>query len=144
MSLVCFSSLLSVPAACVDSIFRPFVSPKTAICVFRVIGTGSRACFFSLSRGFNQRCVPEPRTDVPTHRHTRPQETAGCVCGVRGHLERAERVRERRPPLRLCSACHASAPPHNRSLCSALPRLPRSVSLQTPITVWEGKMLPVS
>lgn len=62
------SSSFSVPAVLVYSIFRPFVFPKTAICVFRVIGTGSRACF-SLSRGFNQRCIPGPWTDIHTYTH---------------------------------------------------------------------------
>lgn len=60
------SSSFYVPAVLVYSIFRPFVFPKTAICVFWVIGTGSRACF-SLSRGFNQRSIPGPWTDIHTH-----------------------------------------------------------------------------
>lgn len=59
----------SVPAGLVYSIFRPFVFPQTAICVFRVTGTGSRACF-SLSRGFNQRGIPEPWTETHTRAHT--------------------------------------------------------------------------
>lgn len=89
----------SVPAVLVYSIFRPFVFPKTAICVFRVIGTGSRACF-SLSRRFNQHCIPGPWTDTRTNtstytqKYTRPQETAGCVGCVWGHLEEVKRKNE--------------------------------------------------
>ncbi len=123
------SSSFSIPAVLVYSIFRPFVFPKTAICVFRVIGTGSRACF-SLSSGFNQRCIPGPWTDMHTHidtythRHARPQETAGCVGCMRRHLEEVKRKKERCLSLLLCSPRHASATPHNSSLCSALLRLP--------------------
>lgn len=82
------SSSFSVPAVLVYSIFRPFVFPKTAICVFRVIGTGSRACF-SLSRGFNQRSIRGPWTDIHTqidthtNRHTHTlerQQVALAVC----------------------------------------------------------------
>lgn len=116
------------------SIFRPFVFPKTAICVFRVIGIGSRACF-SLSRGFNQRCIPGPWTDIHTHTHkhtdtqtrTRPQETAGCVGCMWRHLEEVKRKRERCLSLLPCSPRHASAAPHNSSLCSALLRFPKYV-----------------
>lgn len=78
----------SVPAVLVYSIFRPFVFPKTAICVFRVIGTGSQACF-SLSRGFNQRTIRGPWTDIHmqidthTYRHThtlKRRQVALAVC----------------------------------------------------------------
>lgn len=83
------SSSFSVPAVLVYSIFRPFVFPKTAICVFRVIGIGSRACF-SLSHGFNQRCIPRPWTDIHKHIDTQThrqihalkrQQVALAVCG---------------------------------------------------------------
>lgn len=82
------SASSSVPAVLVFSIFRPFVFPKTAICVFRVSGTGSRACF-SLSHEFNQRNIPESWTDTHTHidtyadRHThalKRQQVAFAVC----------------------------------------------------------------
>lgn len=83
------SSFFSVPAVLVYSIFRPFVFPKTAICVFRVIGIGSQACFL-LSRGFNQRCIPGPWTDLHTRAGTQTlrfvhalqrQQVALAVCG---------------------------------------------------------------
>lgn len=122
------SSSFSVPAVLVYSIFRPFVFPKTAICVFRVIGIGSLACF-SLSCGFNQRCIPEPWTDkhtlTDTHTSTRPPETAGCVGCMLRHLEEAKHKKEGCHSLPPSSLRHASAAPHNSSLCSAQLRFPQ-------------------
>lgn len=104
------SSSFPVPAVLVYSIFRPFVFPKTAICVFRVIGTGSRACF-SLSHGFNQLCIPGPWTDVYTHTnsnthrhiytetHTHALKRRQVVLAVCGDTWRKWSVRKR-------DACH--------------------------------------
>lgn len=106
------SSSFSVPAVLVYSIFRPFVFPKTAICVFRVIGTSSRACF-SLSRGFNQRCIPGPWTDLHTHidtythRHTHALKRRQVALAVCGDTWRKWSVRKR-DACHCFSACRAT------------------------------------
>lgn len=132
-----------VPAVLVYSIFRPFVFPKTAICVFRVIGTGSRACF-SLSHGFNQHCIPGPWTEAHTHvgtytgRHTHALKRRQVALAVCEDTWRKWSVRKRCLSLLLCLLRHASAAPHNSSLCSASLTLPKygfhQNFLQTPST----------
>lgn len=84
---------------------------------------------FSLSCGFNQRCIPEPWTDkhtlTDTHTSTRPPETAGCVGCMLRHLEEAKHKKEGCQSLPPSSLRHASAAPHNSSLCSAQLRFPQ-------------------
>lgn len=92
------SSSFSVPAVLLYSIFRPFVFPKTAICVFRVIGIGSLACF-SLSCGFNQRCIPEPWTDkhtlTDTHTHLHALQRQQVVLAVCWDTWRKRSIRKK-------------------------------------------------
>lgn len=108
---LCFP--ISVPAALVYSIFRPFVFPIAAICVVRVIGA-SRRTLFALSRGFNQCSIPEPghtRTHRGTHTYThapRRRQVVLAACE-----DTWNRWSGRETPITAFSLCHASATPHN-------------------------------
>lgn len=71
------------------------------------------------------RLYTHARRHTNTTIRTRPPETAGCIGCVWRHLEEAKHKKERCLSLLPCSPRHASAAPHNSSLCSALPGLPK-------------------
>lgn len=63
-------------------------------------------------------------THWQTHSSTRPPETAGCVGCMLRHLEEAKHRKEGCQSLLPSSVRHASAAPHNSSLCSSQLRFP--------------------
>lgn len=63
-------------------------------------------------------------THTDRHTSTRPPETAGCVGCMLRHLEEAKHEKEGCQSLLPSLARHASATPHNSSLCSSQLRFP--------------------
>lgn len=94
------------------SIFRPFIFSNTAICVFRVIGTGSRLSFL-LSSEFNQRGILgalDRSTHVLGDAHILRRWQVVCAVCVRtpGRSEAGETEM-----LVTAHQCYASAEPHS-------------------------------
>lgn len=123
--------LLCTSCACVFH-FPPICFPQNCHMCIQGHWNWQPGVFFRLAVGLISAAylgLGQTYTHTHTHRHVYtqthmcPQETAGCVGYMRRHLEEAKRMKERCLSLLLCSMRHASAAPHNSSLCSALLRL---------------------